>query len=90
MEKGLDLFHVFVTVSVFYLVNLKVWKFFPEPDGKKPSPPEILVKFACSFIGLSVLFFFNVTLFTGLTFTLLYTIYLRLTLFMFNTLLKYK
>ena len=71
---------------MFCLIHFKVWKFFPEPDGKKPSPPEILVKYACSFIGLSV-FFFNVTLFTGLTFTLLY---LLLTLFMFNTLLKYK
>ena len=32
-----------------YLLNFihsKVWKFFPEPDGKKPSPPEILVKYA--------------------------------------------
>ena len=44
---GFRLFHVYGTVSVFYLVHSKVWKFFPEPDGKKPSPPEILVKYAC-------------------------------------------
>ena len=37
-------------VTFMYLLNFihsKVWKFFPEPDGKKPSPPEILVK--CAF-----------------------------------------
>ena len=41
--EGFTPFTILVTLSVFCLIQLKVWKFFPEPDGKKPSPPEILV-----------------------------------------------
>ena len=41
--EGFTPFPMLVTLSVFCLIHFKVWKFFPEPDGKKPSPPEILV-----------------------------------------------
>ena len=48
-QRGFTPFLILVTVSVFCLIHLKVWKFFPEPDGKKPSPPEILVKYASDY-----------------------------------------
>ncbi|PFX23712.1 protein FAN-like isoform X2 [Stylophora pistillata] len=33
-----------ILVTASWDSTVKVWKFFPEPDGKKPSPPEILAE----------------------------------------------
>ncbi|XP_067052011.1 protein FAN-like isoform X3 [Acropora muricata] len=33
-----------ILVTASWDSTVKVWKFFPEPDGRKPSPPEILAE----------------------------------------------